>query len=236
MLHTTRAIVLRTIRHGDRTTILKAYTELLGVRSCIVHLARRRGMGAALLQPLNRLELVLDERSGRELSTVREARIEKPFDVHGDPVRGALLLFVQEILIKTLREESPDPRLFTFLGKVIDAIEHGHDTGHFPLVFLVRFSEYLGFLPSPPEEGEKNFDLLEGHFVRGDAPSGRGLMPPLSTALAQLLAAELGHVFAPTLPSAHRRALLDQLLLYYRLHVEGLGELRSPEVLRQVLD
>jgi hypothetical protein len=52
--------------------------------------------------------------------------------------------------------------------------------------------------------------------------------------LAQLLIADLDAAVTPAIPPTQRRALLDQLLLYYRLHVEGLGELASPEVLRQV--
>ena len=38
------------------------------------------------------------------------------------------------------------------------------------------------------------------------------------------------------MPASERRDLLDHLLLYYRMHLEGLGELRSPAVLHQVFD
>jgi DNA repair protein RecO (recombination protein O) len=173
MLHTTRAIVLRTIRHGERAVILKAYTEQLGLRSCIVHVSRRRGLGPAMLQPLNRLELVLDERSGLELATVREARIETPFDVQGDPVRSALLLFVQEVLSRTLREESGDRRLYDFLSSVIEVIGRGKDPAHFPLLFLLHFTEHLGFHPSSPAPGRTPSICAKATSSMGRLPADR---------------------------------------------------------------
>jgi len=54
-------------------------------------------------------------------------------------------------------------------------------------------------------------------------------------ALAYLLEVPIGGASDMVLPGDLRRRLLDQLLLYYRFHVEGLGELRSPAVLHQVL-
>jgi hypothetical protein len=39
----------------------------------------------------------------------------------------------------------------------------------------------------------------------------------------------------PVIPASQRRELLDHLLLYFRMHLEGLGELKSPAILHQVL-
>lgn len=237
MLHTTRAIVLRTIRHGDHKAVITAFTERFGLRAYVVHLSRRNGITTATLQPLSRLELVVDERHDRELHQVREIRVEAPYErVHGDPVRSSLMLFVQEILLRTLREEAANQQLFHFVRAVTEVIDHAEDLSHFPLVFLLRLSAHLGFLPSAPAEGETTFDLLEGHFVQGEAPSGHGLKPPLSMALAHLLTCKLSDPISPAIPLVQRRDLLEQMLLYYRMQIEDLAELRSPAVLKQILE
>ena len=63
-------------------------------------------------------------------------------------------------------------------------------------------------------------------------PDGRGSYL-LSPALLETLFAEVGSVAERQ--KLVRRALLDDLLIYYRLHVEGFGELRSPAVLHALL-
>lgn len=230
MLHTTRAIVLRTIRHGDRTTVLKAYTERSGLRSYMVRAGGRNGMKAALLSPLARLELVEQERTAHDLHHVRDARIEAPMANPGDPTRSAVLLFTQDILLRTLKEESHDITLFQFVHDHIGRTAEAAPDPYAVVNFLLDLSRHLGFQPSAPETSEVNFDLLEGCFVPGEAPSGHTLRPPLSTGLAALIAEQ-----PPGLTPAQRSDLLDHLLLYFRLHVEGFGELRSLEVLRQLL-
>ena len=81
MLHTVSAIVLRTIRHGDPTTILKCYTDRFGLRSYVVRTGSKKGTRMALLLPLNRLEMVVTEDADRDLNNVREMRVDVRRDV-----------------------------------------------------------------------------------------------------------------------------------------------------------
>lgn len=236
MVHTTRAIVLKTIRHGDTTVVLKAYTELFGLRSFLVRSGGKGGVSRAALQPLNRVELVVNEYTDRDLHAVREMRVDRPYRLLPfDPVRGTLALFVQEVLYRVLRGEAADPDLFAFLDEALESMDAAPDIRNYPLVFLVQLSGQLGFMPAPPAPGEDRFDLQEGEFIRSAALHGHTLGPPLSSHLAALLSVGLGDLPGPPIDPAHRHALLDHLLLYYRMHIEGLGELRSPAVLHQVL-
>lgn len=231
MLTTARAIGLRAIAHGDRTVVLKAWTAHAGARSYLVRLGRRGGAAQAALQPLSRIELVADERPDRELHPVRELRVEEPYArVPFEPVRGALLLFAQELFGKVLRAEGPDPELDAAARAALRAIDTDARLAWIPHRLLIGLSGPLGFRPEPPEEGEDHFDLEEGRFVPRGARHGSLMAPPLSTAFAELLAGG-----APEAPAQQRRALLDHLLLYYRLHIEGMGELRAPAMLHEVL-
>jgi len=236
MLITTKAIVLRTIRHGDRSVVLNAWTQRSGRRSYLVRTGTKRGAAMAALQPLNRLELVVDEHPERDLHMVRELRIEQPYArLHTDPLRSGVALFVQEVLYKVLRQESADADLDTFLAHALEVMDTAPDLRHYPLVFLLRLTGHLGFFPEAPGPGEDRFDLREGHFIGGAAQHGHTMGPPLSLALASLLDIDLGRLEEAALPRTQRRELLDLLLLYFRMHLEGAGEMRSPAVLHQVL-
>jgi DNA repair protein RecO (recombination protein O) len=236
MLHVIDAIVLRAIKHGDTSVVLKVYTRQFGTRSYLVRTGKKKEKSGALLEPLNRLEMVVTESTDRDLHNAREVRLARPFTrIPFDPIRGAVALFVQEILYKVLRDGSPDDCLFSFLIEALDHIDEAEDLRHFPIQFLLVLSDHLGFRPETPLDTEDRFDLKEGHFLSGDVPHGYTMGPPLSHALARLL--EVKGLSQPPfiMPLEHRRQLLDHLLLYFRLHVEGTSELRSPAVLHQVL-
>lgn len=237
MLVTTKAIVLKTFEHGDNTLVLKAWTERSGLRTYLVRTGKGKGRSKAVLQPLNRVELVALENPEREMHPVREIRVARPYmRLLTDPLRGSVALFVQEVLYKVLRQESADQALDTFIHEALEALDNTSDLRHYPLVFLIRLSEHLGFMPEPPAPGEDRFDPREGHFTKGPAGHGHTLGPPLSMALASLLGMGFNDPEQrPGLPGPQRRDLLDHLLLYYRLHMEGLGELRSPAVLHHTL-
>ncbi len=239
MVLTTRAIVLRTIKHGDKSAVLRVFTERFGLRSYIVRTAAKGNARFAALQPLSRVELVVPEAGEHDLRTVRDLRIDRPYTrVQQEPVRGVLMLFAQEVFNRTLREESADAQLYAFLQGTLESMDTGSDMAHQPLLLLVGLSRQLGFFPEGPDEDGSRFDLREGCFFRGDAPHEFCMEPTQAALFAELIvrAEASDGTTAPLWSSAEvRRRLLDDLLIYYRLHVEGFGELRSLEVLRAVL-
>jgi DNA repair protein RecO (recombination protein O) len=240
MLQTTKAVVLRTVRHADKSTVLRAYTERFGLRSYMVRTGTKGASRLAALQPLSRVELVVPEAGEHDLRTVRDLRIDRPYTrLQQEPMRGVLMLFAQEVLNRALREESADAQLYAFVQDTLEAMDTGADMAHQPLLLLVGLSKHLGFFPEAPEEGEHRFDLREGYFFRGDAPHEFCMEPAQADLFAELIGRveEPDGTAAPLRASAQvRRRLLDDLLIYYRLHVEGFGELRSLEVLRAVLE
>lgn len=230
------AIVLRAIAHGDRTLVLKAWTSHAGVRTYLVRAGGRSGGSLAALQPLNRVELVAEERADRDMHHARDIRVEEPYTaLHADPVRSALALFVQELLYRVLRAESADGELDGAVRSALRALDTSTHLRWLPHLILLSLSGPLGFRPEQPEHGCDHFDLQEGAFVPAAARHGNLLAPPLSTGLAQLLEHEPGDDPGIAMGSAHRRELLDHLLLFFRLHLEHMGDMRSPSILHTVL-
>lgn len=238
-LQTTRAVVLRAIKHADKSSVIRVYTERFGLRAYMVRTGTKGASQRAALLPLSRLELVVPEAGGHDLRTVRDIRIDRPFTrLQQEPVRGVLMLFAQEVFNRTLREESADQGLFGFVERTLEALDTGGDLAHQPLFLLVGLCKHLGFSPEVPVAGETRFDLREGYFFPGEAPHELCMAPDQAFLFARILACSEGQEggLAPLTSTAEtRRRLLDDLLIYYRLHVEGFGELRSLDVLRSVL-
>ena len=236
MLITTRAIVLRAVRHGDRSVVLKLYTEHHGLRGYLVRMGGKSGIAPALLQPLQRLAVVAHERGDRELHYLKEARPDRPFvNVGSDPIRGSLVLFLQEVLLRTLREETNDPALFAYLYAALDLVDDAPDPGHFPLTILAGLSHHFGFAPEQPEGQAKWFDLQNGVFTDHEPAHPHAFGGALVPVFARLFQQRSAPAPALRLAPAVRKELLGKMLHYYRLHVAGFGELRSPAVLQAVM-
>lgn len=240
MLQTTKAVVLRVVKYADKSVVLRAYTEQFGLRSYMVRTGAKGASMFAALQPLSRVELVAPEAGERDMRTVRDLRIHRPYTrVQQEPLRGVLLLFAQEVFDRTLREESADAQLYGFVQEALESMDTGMDMAHQPLLLLVGLSRQLGFFPEAPEADEQRFDLREGYFFQGDAPHEFCMEPAQAALFAELIAqVEMreGAVVPFKASTEVRRRLMDDLLIYFRLHVEGFGELRSLEVLRAVLE
>jgi DNA repair protein RecO (recombination protein O) len=233
MLRVTRAIVLRMVKYGERSVVLNTYTEQFGARA---YMLRPPGRGTPLaLGPLDRVELVVREDHRRELQQVREHRLYGLWQhLAAPPERGLVLLFVQEVLCKTLKEEASDPPLFQFIQEALEELDRTEDLPHYPLLFLARLSACLGIFPAPPEQGDDRFDLREGRFFHGACPHGEFLGPEVSGDLARLLTAVAERAHFKVGPG-QRSGLLDALLHHYRHHIPGFGQLRSPAVLHALM-
>lgn len=230
----TRGVVLRTIRHTEGRLIARICTDRFGTRGVLVR-AGRGGVTPAALQPLSRVELVVVAPEGRDLLLARELRVERPYvNLARDPLRGTLALFTQELLVHVLREEVEDPELFATLQEMLEELDAGTDPAGFPLRAMVALLPHLGIVPVATAGDPAGFDLREGLFFAGRAPHELCMSAERARVFNALLGGAVNDL-GTTVPGAVRRALLGDLLTYFRLHVEAFGELRSPEVLHAVL-
>ncbi|MBI1192624.1 MAG: DNA repair protein RecO [Bacteroidetes bacterium] len=241
MLQNTRGLVLRQTRYGETSLIVKLYTEAFGSQSYILSGARsaKSRTRAALFQPPNLLDLEVYYQEGRDLQRIREVR---PLHVYAripySVAHSSIALFLTEVLGKCLRDEHAQEGLFPFLEErllELDACEQGLNL--FPLRFLLNLSQQLGFQPQGQfSEHTPWFDLQEGLFAAARPAHGYALFAEESQVLHYLLEHPHAQEAAPlVLPGALRQALMDNLLVYYRFHIEGFGLLRSPAILHEVL-
>src|ERR1035437_6833481 len=171
MIHKTRGIVLRTVDYSDTSLIVKIYTEQFGIQSYLIKGARRKNVSIKgnLLQPLALLELVVYKKEKKQLQTLKEVGAEIHFtSIPNDQAKTSILFFLNEILLKCLQEEEENAELFLFLHETIqtlDSVEKNFSNLH--LIFLIRFSRFLGFFPQGNfSDTNSIFDLREGRFVK----------------------------------------------------------------------
>ena len=145
-------------------------------------------------------------------------------------------MFINEVIFRTVREEEPNRPLYSFVESSIrwfDLVpEHYSD---FHLWFMLHFCSYLGFTPSDNYSKSRNiFNLREGIFQSHLPDHADYLLEPLSYTLYQLTASKLADLSTHQLSSQIRHALLPRLVDFYRFHIQGMKDINSLEVLREV--
>lgn len=239
MLHKTRGIVLRTVNYSDTSIITKIYTEEFGIQSYLIKGAKRKNASikANLFQPLSLLELVVYKKEKNKLQTLKEANVEIHFtSIPYDPAKTSILFFLNEILLKCLQEEENNPELFSFLHESMQALESADKHfSNFYLVFLIRFSRFLGFFPQGSfSEINYAFDLQEGKFVSKEPMHPDFLAKENSRLFSKIIFSTYYSMGNLNLSGKERKDLLDILLHFYHLHLSNMGNLSSHKILEQV--
>jgi DNA repair protein RecO (recombination protein O) len=221
MLHTTRGIVLHTVKYSDTSVIVKIYTESFGLQTYIfrgVYKARAK-IKANLLQHLNLVELVSDKREFRGIQNSKELRIEHPYNtLPFDMRKSSVALFINEMLYRSIRHEEPDQAMFDFIRESLIWYD---DTAtmavNFHLWFCIHLTRFLGFFPGKADEEGEIFNMAEGNFQKNIPVHGYYMESPLSNR------------------HTHRNELIEQIINYYKLHINDFGNIQSHKVLAEVL-
>ena len=103
------------------------------------------------------------------------------------------------------------------------------------MLFLIRLSKYLGFYPDRLMGKADYFDMKNGVFSKYKPEGFSYLSPPHTQNFYTLLTCSFEQLPALKLSNDERRYLLHKLLEYYALHIESFGNIKSHEVLEEVL-
>lgn len=221
MIHKTRGIVFRFTKYGETSIIVTIFTEMFGLQSYIINGIRSRSAKnkIALFQPLTLLNLVVYHREHSNIERIKEVQCFHPYEsLTTDIKKASIAMFIVELLNKTVKEESHVTEMFNFLCEsliTIDKLKEGFENSH--LIFMIKLSRHLGFGPQYVNE------ILAGRVSEEEHEK----------LLALLLRASYNEIVI--INNSQRRAIMDLLLKFYADHLENLGEIRSVQVLRDVL-
>lgn len=239
MIVKTTGIILHTLRYGESSLIVHAYTERFGRISLMAKGVRneKKPGRAALLQPLKILSMEMYYKLSREIQILKEFTLTFPEQLPiNDPVRGAVSLFITELLYKVLREEEPNEPMFRFLYQsVLQLNQLRKGIANYHLFFAVHLTKYLGFFPSGNfDEQHCYFDGTIGKFVEQLKAPVNAMPKEESALLATLMTSSHQNLENLYLTGVQRSRFLDEIIKFYQIHLEGMGKIQSIDVLREV--
>jgi DNA repair protein RecO (recombination protein O) len=242
MLSTTKGIVIHHFKYSEKSVIAKVYTEKYGLQSYIVNGVRNKKSKnkAAYLQALSLVEITANHKDNKGLQRVNTIELETPFNsIPFDIGKSTVAFFLAEILYKAIKEEEVNTPLFEFLNQtiqVLDLSENGYSNFH--LIFLINLSKYLGFYPQNTQLKENvatYFDLQEGLFTSLIPYHKAFIDPPAAKLLQQAIGTNFELMSTLILNNQQRKMLLSAILNYYSLHLSNFDNLKTLEILEEIL-
>jgi DNA repair protein RecO (recombination protein O) len=240
VLHTTKAIILKVTKYSENALVVQAYTELFGLQSYMINNVRGKKAKnkPAFFQPLSLVELVVYHKQKEGLQRLSEIKMDYTYvHIPFDFSRNGILLFLNEVIYKSIREEEANPDLYDFLNHALQALDELEcNCNNFHLLFMLKLSNFLGFYPQQNYSADKPyFNLMEGYFQEDVPVHSHYLAKELSYILNKFLDANFSNFSEIEIYSAQRRQMLERLIEYFELHILHFKDIKSREVLEGIM-
>ena len=235
----TKAIVLSSLKYGDTSLIVRAYTASDGLKAYLLKgvLASRKGkLKTAYFQPLSQLDIVAVHKNKGTLEQIREARVDFPYaTLQTDITKNAITMFLAEMLSNSIKEEQADPALFSYLQTALQWLDTHDQIANFHLYFLLSLTRFMGCYPDLTDKDSEYFDLSEGQFT--NTPVGKKVISGDELhQFKKLLGTNFDVVHKIKMSKVQRQLMLQIIVEYFELHLHGFRKPRSLAVLNEVFN
>jgi DNA repair protein RecO (recombination protein O) len=219
-------IFLHRIPYSETSAIVSYFTKEHGFQKFMYPGGRKKN---GQLFALNIHQLTYYKRPDSDLGKLTHVESlgiinEIPFH----PLRSALAYFVAEVSQKCLNHTEKDEELYHFLEHAVKQLDQANDLSYYPHWFLLQLTPYLGIQPQIESDRPQSFHLGDGVFsadyLKENSISGEEM--EFLFELTQNRNKEVNRFV--------RRKALEALLLYYRLHVEYFGEMKTKEIIEEM--
>ena len=236
MIRKTRGIVLHTTRYGESSLVVHCYTEQSGRQTYMVKGVRksRKQNRSNLFQPLFILDFEVYHKNTAGIQLVKEVNRSIPLNsIPFDITKSTQAIFMAEVLYRVVKEEESNPMQAHSLIHTIqylDALEEASPDFH--ILFMFQLSKHLGFYPQNNYgNGSVYFNLASGLYQSFVTDPEVQLNEADSILWSRYLSLDMQSVKDSDFNGSQRMTMLNNLVRYFKFHVEGMGDIRSLEVL-----
>jgi len=241
LIHSTKGIVLRTIKYGETSVIGWIFTELFGIQSYMVNGVRTSGKTskAHFFQPASILEMQVYHNDLKNLQRIKDLRWAHLYkNIFSDITKNSVALFMVELLQKNLKQPETNETLFHFCEDAFLFLDIADAaiTANFPIYFAIHLAQILGIRLSDNYSEENNIFNLAGGSFSNEKSATDQLSVEISFYISQFLKTiqpeDLREI---KMNRITRISILKSLESYYSWHVSEFGTMKTLNVLSEVL-
>ena len=239
MIISSKAIVLSTIRFKENDLIVKCYTLSNGLVSLIVKGAfssKKNKFKPAYFQPLSMLSIEIDFKKSRDLHYIKTLSLLHPYtSLQTNILKSTVIIFLSEILTMSLKEEESNAGLFSYIETSLLWFDTVNQSSIFHHQFLIGLTKYIGVPPEVSSAHLPIFNLESGRYQIENL--GRYCISGEKLILFNsILGTKFDEHNTNLKSSLQRQELLNMILLYFKLHLQGFKTPKSIAILNQVFN
>lgn len=236
MNQTLQGIIINTIRYKDNAFVCRIFMEHHGLKTFLIQVSKStKSSKVNLLQPLMMIEFEAVIKENTQMHKLKDLRLALPLsEIYFNPIKSTMVLFLNEVLSKTIPDDYVNKHLYSFLWEAIKLLDDAIDERNFHIWCLLEISRHYGFYPYVEDENPNYFDLSTAAFVTDRPKHQYYLEGENANSLLALLNKRWHQVQPINMHSSIRKTLLESLVTFLKLHLENLREIKSLEVLHQV--
>ena len=233
-----KALVIKSIKHGETSLIVSCYLEEIGYRSFLVkglYGSKKSRFSKAHFFPLNLINIHYSFNEKKNLGFIKEVKSEVLFNtIHSDVQKSSVIVFLSEILNNVFREElEVNQDLFDFLLNSLIWYDNVIECNNYHIKFLLELSKYIGFHPNIISENDP-YLCLESGTTSKIKPSGGSINGEDLKLFKKLLGMKFEDLNHIDMNNKSRSRLLNYLIEYYSLHLQMFKPPKSIDVFSEI--
>jgi DNA repair protein RecO (recombination protein O) len=245
VLHKTKGIVLRVTKYGETSLIVLIYTEQFGLQTYMIQGVRSSSLKkysqANCFQPGAILDLVVYHHEQKSLQRIKEFKWAHLYEtLLFDVIKNAMLLYILELISKTIKQPESNANLFAFLEEGLLWLDkHSIEkSASFPIYVSIHLSSFLGFQMHRNNNPDHHFF----HIADGRFSSDASLNSICFEGESVMKLKEFMNVMHPNdlteipLNRIQRQEILEMMEAYYKAHISEFGQMKTLPILKQILN
>jgi DNA repair protein RecO (recombination protein O) len=228
-------ILLKKINYSETSLILHFFTLEKGFQAYLFQGGKKKK--GNILQPLSIVEINAYQRPDSELGKISSISPDFiPQSIPYHPLKSGLAFFMTEVLEQALRSSDEDARMYNMIDQEIQWLDDTDAITNYPIWFLLRLADQLGFAIQKLEKDGRIFDLQAG-TISNQTPDGHAFENDDAVIeLRDLLSYTKTELLAQSIHKIHRQQIVEHLISYYRWHIEGFKHPKSLHVMQTIFN
>ncbi|MDB4097221.1 DNA repair protein RecO [Flavobacteriaceae bacterium] len=237
MLISTQAISLNYVKYSETSIIVKCLTKSDGLKSYLIkgiRTSKKKKINIGFFQPLTQLELDANHRNNGNLESIRSVKIINPYKtIHLDIVKNSIVMFLSEVLSKSIKEEEKNFALFNFLKDSMIWLDQSKKFSNFHIHFLIKLLSFLGISPDQSNQDLNGFNMIDGIFCKYDR-SEYCVNGEIVSNFKSFLGTEFDNSSCKVNTSKQRKELIEFLIKYMQIHLPDFKRPNSLNILYEL--
>ncbi len=228
-------ILLKKINYSETSLILHFFTLEKGFQAYLFQGGKKKK--GNILQPLSIVEINAYQRPDSELGKISSISPDFiPQSIPYHPLKSGLAFFITEVLEQALRSSDEDPRMYNMINQEIQWLDDTDAITNYPIWFLLRLADQLGFAIQRLDKDGRIFDLEAGTISNQTPDSHAFENDDAVIELRDLLSFTKTELLSHSIHKIHRQQIVEHLISYYRWHIEGFKHPKSLHVMQTIFN